>query len=139
MTPGNNMDNLEKLFDRYNEFIEFDIPQISERLIKLPAMLGHYQGIYFEVRKRHNKSLIDMDKKWQEKYRYYKIEYSISLNNNEIKTFIERDLEYIDLKERERNLDNVLNRVEQCLKSLDSMSWTLKNLVEWEKFKAGNF
>jgi hypothetical protein len=80
-----------------------------------------------------------LDRAWQEKYLYYKNEFNIVLNNAEIKQFIEKDSEYIDLKEKLVSYQNILERIEDMLKGLDSMKWTIKSLIDWEKFKAGEY
>lgn len=129
----------DKIFDRYNKFIEYEFSDISERLLGMPSIIGYYQSIYFTLKKKFDLYSIKLDRKWQEKYLYYKNEFNITLNNTEIKQFIEKDLEYLDIKESLQNVKTVLEQVEQTLKGLDTMQWTLKTTVEWEKFKQGSY
>jgi len=126
---------LEELSKKYFEFIEFEIPQISERLTKLPALVGYYQSAYFALKSKHSKYSFQLDRKWQEKYLYYKNEFNIVLNNNEIKSFIEKDLEYLAIKENLDKVESVMSSIEEIIKGLDNFRWTVKNLTEWEMWK----
>ena len=128
---------LEQLQKRYFRFIEFEIKDISERLNELPAVVGHYQSAYFQLKTKHSKYSFAVDRKWQELYLYYKNEFNIVLNNSEIKQFIDKDLEYLDLKEKLHNVESIMGSIEDIIKGLDNFRWTVKNLTEWEMFKAG--
>ncbi len=130
-------DFLEQLSKRYFDFIEFEIKDISERLNELPSVVGHYQGAYFILKKKHHKYSFELDRKWQELYLYYKNEFNIALNNNEIKQFIDKDLEYLDIKEKLSNVNHVMSSIEEIIKGLDNFRWTVKSLIDWEVFKAG--
>ena len=131
--------SLDTLFVKYNEFIEFETQQIELRLQELPSMIGYYQDIFYTLKQKHTKYQHETDCKWQEKYLYYKNDFNFTLNNAEIKSFIEKDLEYLTLKLKTQKVVDVLEQVEIVLKGLDSMSWTIKNLIEWKKFQAGEF
>ena len=78
-----------------------------------------------------------LDRSWQEKYLYYKNEFNITLNNAEIKSFIEKDLEYLEKKMKLQEVTDLLEQIELVLKGLDSFQWTIKNLIDWQKFQAG--
>jgi len=128
-----------ELMKKYQDFINFEQSDIDNRLQKLPYMIGFYQDIYYHIRKKHTKYSFELDTKWTERYLYYKNEFQITLNNNEIKSFIEKDLEYIDIRKKLAEIDDMLHQVEMILKGLDAMGWTLKNMIEWKKFQAGIF
>jgi len=128
---------LEQLSKRYFRFIEFEIKDISERLNELPAVVGHYQSAYFALKVKHSKYSFQLDRKWQELYLYYKNEFNIALNNNEIKSFIEKDLDYLDIKEKLHNVESVMGSIEEIIKGLDNFRWTVKSLIDWEIWKGG--
>jgi hypothetical protein len=130
-------DFLEQLSKKYFDFIEFEISDISERLNKLPSVVGYYQSIYFNLKPKHSKYSLEMDRKWKELYLYYKNEFNIVLNNNEIKQFIEKDLDYLDIKEKLKNVEDIMGSLEEIIKGLDNFRWTIKSLIDWEQFKAG--
>ena len=129
----------EKLFEKYNEFIKFDTKDIDDRLRKHTEVLGYYQSAFYTIKQKHTKYGFELDRAWQEKYLYYKNEFNITLNNNEIKGFIEKDLEYLDIKQKLQEVTDLLDQIEITLKGLDSMRWTIKSIIDWEKFRGGQY
>lgn len=127
----------EAIFSKYNDFIKFEVADITARLNKLPEIVGYYQSVYFTLKTKFNKYSMDLDRRWMERYLYYKNDFNISLNNSEIKAFIEKDLEYLDTKEKLVKVQEMMENIEEILKGLDSMRWTLKSLIDWQKFQLG--
>ena len=130
---------MEKLFEKYEKFIKFENKDISERLSKHTEVLGYYQSAYYTLKQKHTKYSFELDRQWQEKYLYYKNEFNIVLNNSEIKSFIEKDLEYLIVKKKLQEVTDVLEQIELVLKGLDSMRWTIKSIIDWEMFQNGKF
>ena len=127
----------EKLFEKYNEFIKFEITDIDERLRKHTEVMGYYQSAFYTIKQKHTKYSFELDRSWQEKYLYYKNEFNITLNNAEIKSFIEKDLEYLETKKKLQEVTDLLEQIEMTLKGLESMRWTIKSIIDWQKFQAG--
>jgi len=131
---------MKNVFDRYFKFMEnLQVSDIDEKLLELPAQTGFYQNIYFELKNKYQQYDISIERKWMEKYLYYKNEFEFTLTNTEIKQFIEKDLEVLDLKDKLANVEIMLQKTESVLKGLDNFRWTLKSLIDWEQFKAGKF
>lgn len=128
----------EPLFQKYKEFIEFEIKDISQRLHELPSVIGYYQSAYFALKSKHTKYSIELDRMWQARYMYYKNEFNIVLNNSEIKSFIEKDLEYLDVKDKLLKVHVTMENIESIIDALNNMRWTIKSLIDWEMFKAGS-
>ena len=129
----------ETLFEKYNEFIVFELKDVDRKLIELVGVVGFYQSSYFTLKKKFDIYSNKLDRMWTEKYLYYKNEYNITLNNTEIKQFIEKDLEYLDQKMKVQTVKTLVEQVELTLKGLDSLGWQLKTIVDWEKFKQGSY
>jgi len=66
-------------------------------------------------------------------------DFDFALSNTEIKQFIEKDLEILELKDKLQKVEIMLQKIEDVLKGLDNFRWTIKSLIDWENFKAGNF
>ena len=131
--------SLDTLFVKYNNFIEFETQQIELRLQELPSMVGYYQDIFYTLKQKHTKYQHETDCEWTAKYLYYKNDFNFTLTNAEIKSFIEKDLEYLNLKLKTKKVTDVLEQVEIVLKGLSDFGWTIKNLIDWKKFQAGEF
>ena len=107
---------------------------------KLKTIANEYEKILFQIKHKKNE-LINLYKKldnfWMEKYLYYKNDFPISLKNNEIKDFIEKDKEYIDLKYKIKEFENDLEYLEKHLKNIESFRWDIKLFIEWKKLELG--
>ena len=137
MSQTNKEEIKEKMFDKYNEFIEFGDNELEERLFRLPALVGYYQNVFYTMQKKHTKYTYELDIIWQERYLYYKNDFNFALTNTEIKSFIGKDLEYLHKKLKLQEVTDVLNQVEIVLKGLDQMRWSIKSLIDWKKFQMG--
>lgn len=83
---------------------------------------------------KRNKSLGSARK---QKYRFYKLEYDIKLNDYEIKNHIEADLE--DSYSVIKMIENQITFYKETIETLDKSIWMIKYLIDTEKFKSGSF
>ena len=73
----------------------------------------------------------------KQKYRFYKLEYDIKLNDYEIKNHIEADLE--DSYNVIKMIENQITFYKETIETLDKSIWMIKYLIDTEKFKSGSF
>lgn len=128
---------VDAIFDKYEKFIVYDLTNINNKLLELPGIVSYYQNIFFSMQDKLDDYDYKRSAKWQEKFLYYKNEFDFALSTSEIKQFIERDVEIIDLNRKIARVKLIANRSEDTIKSLREFSWTLKHLIEYEKFKVG--
>lgn len=128
---------MEKLFRKYNEFVEYNLTNIDKKLLELPLVVSHYQNLFYSMQAKLDEYDAQKAELWQAKYLYYKHQFDHALSNTEIKQFIERDLEVINIIRKMNVVRLIASRAEDTIKSLREFSWTLKHLIEYEKFKAG--
>jgi len=83
---------------------------------------------------KRNKSLGSARK---QKYRFYKLEYDIKLNDYEIKNHIEADME--DSYNVIKMIENQITFYKETIETLDKSIWMIKYLIDTEKFKSGSF
>ena len=124
-------------FAKYDEFVQFDETQIEERLLELPKTINYYQNMFYSLSDKYSALENEMESHWQDLFVYYKNGYDITLSNSEIKMFIERDAKVLDYKRRMSRIKILADKAEDVVKSLREMSWTLKHIIEYKKFKAG--
>lgn len=56
---------------------------------------------------------------------------------SEIKEMIEMEPDYIDLETKFTTAESKVSFLENVLDSLKNRNWTIKNIIEWEKFQNG--
>jgi len=115
----------------------FDNTNIKE---KLREIAGEYEKVLKEIKQKRYELIKvskELDSLWLERYLYYKNDFPISLKQNEIKDFIERDKEYIELKYKLKELENDIEYLEKHLKNIESFRWDIKLFIEWQKLEMG--
>ena len=125
------------IFKKYNDFIEYDLTNIDRKLLEQPGVVSYYQNIFYSMQDKLDTYEYQKAQIWQSKYIYYKNDFDFALTNAEIKQFIERDVEIVDLVRKIARVKLIANRAEDTIKSLREFSWTMKHLIEFEKFKVG--
>jgi hypothetical protein len=128
---------MDSMFKRYNDFVEYDLSNIDRKLLELPLIVSHYQNLFYNMQHKLDNYETQKAEMWQSKFLYYKNDFGHILNNTEIKQFIERDYEVLDIIRKMNVVRLIANRCEETIKSLRDFSWTIKNLIEYEKFKVG--
>lgn len=78
---------------------------------------------------------ISLSNKWAERYSYYKCDYDIQLTQQEIKSFIENDLETSQLRFQIKEKMSEIKVIEGHLKNIDSVRWDIKTLLEYKKLE----
>jgi hypothetical protein len=73
----------------------------------------------------------------KQKYRYYKMEYDIKLNDYEIKHHIESDIE--EASNIIKVLENQIQYYKETIDTLDKVVYKIKYLIEVKKFLSGGF
>tara|TARA_R110000796_G_scaffold10015_1_gene33585 strand:+ start:2194 stop:2676 length:483 start_codon:yes stop_codon:yes gene_type:complete len=72
-----------------------------------------------------------------QKYRFYKLEYDLKLNDYEIKNHIEADIE--STSSMMKMIDNQILFYKETTETVDKCIWMVKYLIESEKYKSGGF
>ncbi len=73
----------------------------------------------------------------KQKYRFYKLEYDIKLNDFEIKNHIEADIE--DSQNTIKMIENQITYYKDTVETLDKCIWMIKYLIESQKYLSGSF
>jgi len=127
----------EDIQEEYLEDVSWDEYNSSSKLANSAKYVVKYQNYYYSTVIKITKVQEEMNKKYQELYLYYKLDFDIQLKDNEIKNFIETNVEYSKLKSATEKLKSTANYFETCIKNVNSMRYDIKNFLEVEKFKAG--
>lgn len=62
----------------------------------------------------------------------------IKILKSDVDVFIRSDSEIIELKKKMEGEKLVVKSLEEIMKIIGNRNWTIKNIIEWEKFQAGS-
>lgn len=121
---------MENAIAKLMDFNESNLDNSLKNCGKLYAIaLKKYKSSLYEL----NELEFKLSQIYAERYSYYKCDYEFQLANNEIKTFIENDLEYATIKKSIKDKEAEINVLEKHLKNIDSVRWDIKTLIEFMK------
>jgi len=129
--------NLQEIRERYVKFLEWNNENLDEKLLKISGEYAYFQSLYYETVKKINIVQKNLDELWTGKFKWYKHEFEITLTNNEIKSFIEKDNEIIQLNFNIKKLNALKEFLMEALKNINQLRWDIKSYIEWKKFQAG--
>jgi hypothetical protein len=143
-----NTDKLESLFDKerieISNFIETNIteklklidnvPEIQVNLLSQRQRLIDKSAELRTAIRKKNKKVQSVRKS---KFRFYKLEYDLKLNDYEIKNHIEADVE--ESTNVIKVLENQLQYYKDSIDLLDKCSFAIKHLIEVKKFLSGGY
>lgn len=129
----------DKIKAEYEEDIKYDLPNLVRYLMLLPSIISKYQNLWFHIKNKMDILQKEYNDTWISRFMYYKHDFDITLTNSEIKAFLEKDTNMNNIKSKIDFLSSKLTLVEKWLKNFDGMRFDLKLIVEWEKFKAGEY
>lgn len=129
-----------KLKRRADLDLQFTEENAIEMAMKIPNLYQRYLNVYIDEL-RDLKSLdISVDKKYGELYKYYKFDDNRAWGNKgEIDTQINSNEGYTDLKRESIQKEFVVKYLEEVLANINRMSFSVKNFIDLQKFKAGMY
>lgn len=112
--------SLIKMINRPDALSEAQVLMLSyrhnlvEKLIEFKSLIGKQKTNDYKFR--------------QTRYRYYKVDYDLKMNQSEINSFIDADLGSRINKINE--LENHLLFYQQCIETLDKLGFAIKNRIQ---------
>lgn len=122
---------LEKLLN-----VTIDENNLDETIKKLNKLFLVVLKKYKEKLYEHNALEIELNSKFAERYSYYKCDYEFKLTNQEIKMFIDNDVETKELRLQIKNVEADINVLEKHLKNIEQTRWDIKNLLDYKKLSS---
>jgi hypothetical protein len=128
---------INKIEAEYQEWCKWEVSNTRDILVNLPLRVSKIQNMWRKLKRKYDVLEKEYDTKYINKFSYYKNEYSVSLSSSEIKTFIDKDTDMIDIIHKKQNILRNIEYMEKMIKNLESMQWTIKTYLEFEKFFNG--
>jgi hypothetical protein len=142
---------LSDLQKMWAEDCRVDETNLGKESARTPILHAKYINYLSSTRLNLRKAESDYLNCRRKKYRYYRGEMSrVELEEegwnqwqgtkplkNEIDEFLQGDLELVALQDKIEYFKTVLYQLEAIIRSLNSRTWDIKNIIEWTKFTNG--
>lgn len=129
-------------FKKLKTVIEKDLTLTKENVllknIEIPKLYSKYLDIFSILLKKYKSLFRKSEILYKNKYHYYKYDFKYDLKNkSEIDLYVEGDKDYIELKKQVDESELMLKYVEKTLNNINTMSYNIKNFIEYTKFLNG--
>jgi len=130
---------VEELFEKVKDDLNIDKKDLSLVSLNIPNLFSKYSALLFVFQKHLAECKADLDKMYATLYVYYKKDHPIIFKNKqEIDAMIYGDERYIEIKRKYDELSNIVQFLENTIKQIHQLPFTIRNVIEWEKFKHGS-
>jgi hypothetical protein len=132
------MIDVEKLMDEIEKDLEFDRDKLDEVMYKIPNLHSKYLRYLYQESNELSKREIQLKKKYRKMWYYYKNDYDYVVEDKHIPWHIETDDDYAKMLYSVNKLKNNVNVIEKAIREIGKLSFTIKNIIDWERFKVGS-
>jgi hypothetical protein len=147
------MAKLSELQDLWAADSKLDETNLGHEAAKTPLLHSKYLNLLTSSKLNLRKAESDYLKMRRKKFRYYRGEMSaFELQDegwdqwqgakplkNEMDEFLGFDDQLLDLQDKIEYFKTVVYHLEQIIRSLNSRTWDVKNIIEFMKFSNGQF
>jgi hypothetical protein len=120
--------------------LRFNEENALEMAMKIPNLYQRYLDVYIDEMRKLKELNVSVDEKYGELYKYFKYEDNKAWSNKgDIDSQINSNKEYCSLKRESIKLEFVVKYLEEVLDNIKRMSFSVKNYIDLQKFKAGMY
>lgn len=133
--------DIKQLQEHYLKDININERDVTKLTFSLPNVLNKYQIFYFDTLNKVSELYDKKEKTYYDILIEYKLGKSdlsnISLSSTELKRMLESTVIYRELNTKLKNKENELKLVEEMMSNIKSISWGIKNYIDYMKLKLG--
>ncbi len=132
---------LKDLKLQFDDEIKLTSENIYDKLMTYSSLYHKYMEMYTSALKEINKLKIEKDKVYGELYHAYRFQnkldgYDIS-KTTEVDIYVKQDEIYYRLLLKINSQEEIVKFLEGCVKIIDKLSYTIRSIIEYQKFKNG--
>ena len=132
--------NLNSLRAEVEKDVFIDKSDPSKTAVNVPLLHNKYLTILSDSQMRLLKVQSEYDTLYREKYLYYRNDYPVVLKGrSEVEVLLNGDEELQKLKIKLEYEKHICSYLESVLKQINQLSFHVKSVIEWERFKQGEF
>lgn len=128
---------LKEVKEHFNKDKVFELDTLDEKLLKIPAIKGYYHGVISKLLPTRAKLERKLAKLKKQKFEYYITDYDLKIDRRDVQIFLDGDLELQSVQENLDDVNLIIRVCEDCLRSIDNMTYHAGNAIKWAIYKGG--
>ena len=142
--------NIQDIYESWEQDSVFERDQLSEESIKIPQLHSKYMKILSQERMK-GKAVTHVYKQlYKIKHEYYRGDldmetlqaygwepFNLKVLRQDLEMYIDQDDDIIDARQKMEIQKEKVSLVEGIIQQINTRGFQIKNVIDWEKFKAG--
>jgi len=139
--------NTQELLEEIRKDSQIDPENLNSESLRIPVTHAKYLRYRSMFKSKYNELNGLLSRMKLEKRDYYtgradpevyaKKPFGHKIIKSEVDLYINADEDVLELESRINNIDNALYSIDSMLKRLMGQNWTIRNAIEFLRFKAG--
>lgn len=143
--------NLPQLMEEWEKDSSIPVTSLTRCSAETPLLHAKYLRELITAKSQRRKYEVELTNLFRDKKRYFNGELTrdeltelgwpqyqgIKPLKSEIKEMIEMEPDYINLETKLISADAKVTFLENVIASINSRNWTIKNIIDWERFQNG--
>lgn len=135
------MPTFKELKIEFENEIKITKENMYDKMMHNSSLYHKYAEMYVRSLKELNKLKNDRDVIYKKLYHAYKFEdkssgYDVS-KTSEIDVYVKGDKEYRDIMSKIESQDEITKYLEYCVKIIDKITFNIRMMIDYEKFRNG--
>lgn len=132
------MDRITKMMEDLDKELEFDLSNLDKVVVRLPMLYNKYLQEWYYTSRAIDKLDIEMSNMYAELFGYYKVHYEVNLSSAEVKSMIENNVDRNVVKQKLSAAKTYAAFLEKSMQLITDTRWSMKALLDYNNFIAGN-
>ena len=142
--------NIQDIYESWEQDSVFERDQLSEESIKVPQLHSKYMKILSQERMRSKVAAHDYKKLYKIKHEYYRGDidmetlkqyswepFNLKVLRQDLDMYIDQDDDIITSRQKMDLQKEKVSFLEGVIQQINTRGFQIKNVIDWEKFKAG--
>lgn len=129
---------MNKIKEMVDADLNFELESAHEKLLQCASLRAKYSDILLRRQAKLDELELNRQSLWGTKWRYYSMDYNQEVDRRDIPAYIEGDPDYIEHMTKQKKIEAQVKYVDNVLKAIDGLNWSIPAAIKWYMFKHGS-
>jgi hypothetical protein len=128
-----------KFFNEIDEALTIHTHSLDKKIFEAPNIHNKILRQFIIEKNKLMKLESDLNKVFGQKFHYYRYEYELKLDNKDVVLFyVKKDPDFLKANDAFNSQKLLVETIEKWMKKANSITFDIKNILEYLKWSSGN-
>ena len=127
----------DKLIQNFESFVDINEVNMKSKLLKIPSMLSTFINVHSKESEELRIMEIERKRIFGEKAHHYRYKSPFEYKGKEVEYQVQANKEYVNHVNLMEKQATIVERLENCIKTIRDSSFIIKTALDIQKFKSG--